>query len=692
MPIIDNRTLYDAADSATGWVDATGAGTAFTTDTEVAIEGSPRTSLSTSYISTTLELGILHDNGTAADRSNTVWWLWFNFFAPGVLANFASGGVTVRFCGATITDWFEFNVAGTDTYTGGWVQFVIDIQRTPDNTGGTPPATSAIRYVGIVVAPLSIMPKMADNYFADAIWFVDAATPAILVEESNGGTDWSWNDVVTTAEAGSWGTAKRGAGGSVVLNGGVRFGAPTGTEHGFSDTNQVILWEDQSVPAGFYFLEVIGGSGVQSFSAGVKTGSGDDATGAQGWTIAAEATGDRWDFICDDSNIDICNLYGCTFLHGGDFQLDNSNTSVISNLFVDCTSARIDNAADFLRNKIIDANTVDGVTFITVDDMTDIVFCEFEFSDGHAIELTSPIVATQTSKGNLFTGYGADESTDAALLNKTSGDVTIGITNSGDTPSVRNESDATTTFENFVTLTVLGITEGAAGKIISNETVGTLTIGDVILETLADSTGKIQTTTFNYEAAFGAGVDVIVRARQQGLPNAVIAEDGGVFTDETVFANTSSINDMTLFPSGATTNDAYYFAHAEQYPALKIDISQAGVGTWTLLWEFWGGAAWINLATSHNLVDGTNGFQNAGENKVTWDIPSGWDTTTINSQGPFYFIRARISSFTSSTTFPLGRKVNLDVDKYIAFTADREITSTGLTVVAAWVLDTISTF
>ena len=430
MAILDNRTIYDSAESTTGWVDTSGGATGFALDTELAMQGTY--ALSTSYTSTSSELGCLHNNGSAADRSNTVWYLWFNFLAPGALDTEVNGGVTVRFCGATITDFFEIEVAGSNTYAGGPIQFVVDIEEASANpfaTGGTPPDPNAIQYVGVVVNPLVSMPKMADNYAIDEIAFVLATDPAIVVEGQNtGAVDWTWDDVVSTAEAASWGTCKRAPGGGVVLSGPVRFGANDAVTHGFSDTNQVILWADELVPDGFYFLEVVGGSGAQSFVAGVKTGTGDDATGGQGWVISAAGPGDRWDFKCNDANIDAANLYGCTFLHGGAFSLDNAFTSVVSCSFVDCSSATITDCADFLGCNIIDANTADDVGFVTTNDITDLVNCSFTFSDGHAVTLTTPNVSAQTSTSNRFIGYGATASTDSAIYNNSgAGLVTISL-------------------------------------------------------------------------------------------------------------------------------------------------------------------------------------------------------------------------------------------------------------------------
>ena len=144
---------------------------------------------------------------------------------------------------------------------------------------------------------------------------------------------------------------------------------------------------------------------------------------------------------------------------------------------------------------------------------------------------------------------------------------------------------------------------------------------------------------------------------------------------------------MTLLPAVPILEDAYYFGHNEEFGQLRLDLSQLGVGTWTIDWEYWTGSAWASLS---GVSDGTSGFTSDGV--VSWTIPGDWADTTINGQGPFRFIRARVSSFTSITTQPLGRFCKLDVTRYLPFTQNRTITSTGLTVVANWTEDSIATF
>lgn len=511
MAIVDGRTSLDTWE--TNQPDNLTGAAGGTADTEIFIQGSR----SYGYYTTSTRDGLLYDHGSAVDRSGETIYLWVNCGIAGLLDTKANGGMAVRFCGATVSDWFEVNIAGSDDYptavSGGWIMLVVDVDKAKtasNRTNGTPPATTAIRYVGVTTVTATAMPRMVDNTWLDAMWSLPSGTAGIRVEGQNtGSVDWTWSDIVAASDSGAWGTAKTLAGGAIAINTPIQFGANDAVTHGFSDTNVTVLWEDWDVGANLYGLTVLGGSGVQSFELGIKSGTGDDATGAQGCVIQAASGGQRWFFDCDDANIDACNIYGCSFTHGGDFQLDNANTSVIGCLFLDCTSATVSNAADFLRCSVVNSNTADSTAFLFTDDLTDVVFCNFEFSDGHAVELTASGPTTQTSKGNKFTGYsgtpgsnltaGPSGSTDAAISNNNGSATTINVTTTGDTPSVRNESGTpSTTVNNNINTTLTGLANPTEVRVY---TAGTTT----------ELASQENVTTGSFQFALAAGTNVDIR-------------------------------------------------------------------------------------------------------------------------------------------------------------------------------------
>jgi hypothetical protein len=404
--------------------------------------------------------------------------------------------------------------------------------------------------------------------------------------------------------------------------------------------------------------------------------------------------GQRSQFYWDDANFDIIDLEGCTWIDFGTIicpgaDVDkNADAQVFNNC--DQLSPNGMNMSDLQFNG---ANNANGAMLLdTSGDSNNIVGAEF-ISDGtgHAIEIS--VAGTYDFDNFTFSGYGADGTTDAAVYISANVAVTINIQNGGDTPTVRNSGTAPT-INNAVTVRVEGVAEGTAVKVVANETVGTITTGDVIVEGLANSSGVVETTTFNYEAAFNpSGLDVLIRARNQGIPTAAIADDGGVLTDETTEANSSTTDDMTLTPTTPAVGDHYYWGAPEEPTGFKINVSTASTDTGqSITWQYWNGS-WTSLVS---VTDGTNQFQNAGLNYVTWTQPADWATTTVNGQGPYYYLRARVAGVGGTPNQALGRWSSLDVTRYLPIppsgNLQRTITNTGLTVTLSQAEDTISTF
>ena len=98
-------------------------------------------------------------------------------------------------------------------------------------------------------------------------------------------------------------------------------------------------------------------------------------------------------------------------------------------------------------------------------------------------------------------------------------------------------------------------------------------------------------------------------------------------------------------------NDAYYFGLFTLWDWLRLNIGTAGAGVWTIDWEYWNGTVWAGLPS---LSDGTSHFGNAGMNDVTFTRPGDWAVTTVGGITGLYWIRARLSSYTSIVTQPLG--------------------------------------
>ncbi len=152
----------------------------------------------------------------------------------------------------------------------------------------------------------------------------------------------------------------------------------------------------------------------------------------------------------------------------------------------------------------------------------------------------------------------------------------------------------------------------------------------------------------------------------QVLTGACQQDDGTVFTDftneaidPTDGADLGSADDIDLLPATPATNDAFYIGHEDQFEHVSIDMSTVGVGTWVITPEYWSGATFEAFPSSSIFVDNTVGFTTGELKTLSFRKPTDWATTTVNSLGPFYYIRMRVSSFTSVTTQPKATKITV---------------------------------
>ena len=121
--------------------------------------------------------------------------------------------------------------------------------------------------------------------------------------------------------------------------------------------------------------------------------------------------------------------------------------------------------------------------------------------------------------------------------------------------------------------------------------------------------------------------------------------------DETTEANNATTNDVQLFAVGPVVGDAFYFGHTNPFDKVTLNLGVTGVGTWAFVWEYWNGVNWTELG---DVVDGTGAFKIGGTNEIEFSPPSNWVANSVNAQGPFYYIRARLSEFSSMSVRPWG--------------------------------------
>lgn len=109
---------------------------------------------------------------------------------------------------------------------------------------------------------------------------------------------------------------------------------------------------------------------------------------------------------------------------------------------------------------VSDSLTTPAVTTNNPENITDTTFVSA--GTGHAIEITTP--GTYDFTGNVFTGYGADATTDAAIYNNSGGAVELIIPLGDATPTVRNGTGASTTITQPTNNQSVTLTNGVANS------------------------------------------------------------------------------------------------------------------------------------------------------------------------------------------------------------------------------------
>lgn len=149
------------------------------------------------------------------------------------------------------------------------------------------------------------------------------------------------------------------------------------------------------------------------------------------------------------------------------------------------------------------------------------------------------------------------------------------------------------------------------------------------------------------------GWELMERTTIEDVNAAILYDDGTGYTDETSAANDATTDDVTLLVASPAVNDAFYIGYEFRFTEVDIDVSTVATDG-TVVWEYWNGSAWAALSA---VADETIGFTTSGSNSVVWTLPTDWATTTVNTQGPFYYVRARVA--TAGTSTALGASIDI---------------------------------
>lgn len=456
-----------------------------TADTDQYIEGAESAKLK---VSNTTSAIITYDQGGVGgvDMSGQHWSIWI--FVAGVLDTTSNGGFQMYVedtAGATKT----FNVGGSENYGGGWQKYVVSYDAAGTTSSGTYDPTIH-RYIGIRFKTLS--KSIKENCWWDASHYHNELTV------TSGTTDGiSFDDIVAEDNTNAWGLFQK-KNGIFVSKTGLIFGSTTSGVHiDFSDAGQVLIFAENSFKSStLYKMQVLANAtGTINFTLGTKSGT----SGISGCVIKDLNASNKITYDFDDSNIDILQLYGCSFL--------NTGTVTFPTLTGSTNYEAIDNSFDTHGKIFPNSFTITGGQSISADDdaisissgtfnVTDMKFIS---PTNNAFEVTAAI--TVSFSGLTFVGTTGSGPYDVDFT--AAGTLTINATDSNVTHS-QVTGGGTVVINNNVEITLTGIKEFSEVRVYD---AGTTTEVDGTEQVSVPDGDNYQ---FSFSDAAASLVDIVV--------------------------------------------------------------------------------------------------------------------------------------------------------------------------------------
>jgi hypothetical protein len=414
-----------AVEPSSGWIAGRSPDEA---DTDFPIQGTVHASLT---MNTTGKCGILVPGSTFTWTSGDYMFGWVIWLAPGAIATYAAGGLAILL-GSSAADYDVHYVGGKDfgKYPyGGWQNFALDPERTPEEAFGTSP--TAYHYVGAGANVLTAVAKGSPLGF-DVFRYGRGELLINGGSSGDGYATFAGIAAINDNNSNRWGLFQAIPGG-YQWKGLMSFGPTSLTE--FVDSNKNIVIENtELVAADFNRIEI------------------NNASSVIDWTnisFSALGTVSKGEFeVIDNATVD---MLSCVFTDMSTFIFQSNSTLSV------CTWRRCAlvtaGGASFDR---CDFDRSTATIALNVANLSQVSFCHF-ISDGtgHAVELTSLGTGTMTWS-STHTGYASSDGStgnETLYVNVGSGTLDLSIAAGADTPSIRT-AGATVNIVSSVDLTM----------------------------------------------------------------------------------------------------------------------------------------------------------------------------------------------------------------------------------------------
>ena len=438
--ITSDMSTIDTCSDTTNW-----SGTITPTqDTEVFIEGAASVGMvkvSTGKYIEKFDYGTEFGSNYDATSNPTHLYFWVNVSNGGGLYPLYSGdestegGVRI-YIEDNAGAYVEWYVAGSDTYSGGWRCFVAYTEADADNSSGSIDKSN-IKYFGVT---LNMEAKTTANVRNAWIDFIRYGSGLVCSGTDTG--QMTWEDIYQGDLASAHGVIRK-EGGIYFAQGAITIGDNSGTNAtDFSDTNQVIVFEDAKVSSTLYNITIVGNAtGDTDFQMGTKSGT----AGISGCIIRAAGT-NKYDFTCTDTAVEDLKLYGCTFYEADTVSLPVYSASDPSREVLNCNFEACNEVDP-------DTCTVTNCNFINADERgirIDTTSHHVTYSNFIACPdaVHIPVADTYTFTGLVFTNNTYD------VENSSAGVVNINVSGTGAASTAENTCGGSTNFLSSVDINV----------------------------------------------------------------------------------------------------------------------------------------------------------------------------------------------------------------------------------------------
>jgi hypothetical protein len=374
-----------------------------------------------------------------------------------------NGGLRFYIIGGGSTAYW--NIGGSDTYFGGWLNIVVDVDSTPDSGSFT---KTSITEIGVEITTTST-PKNLLNTWIDYARYGDGLT-------AYGATTFGMEEIYQADLANGYGIIEK-VDGVYFLSGEIELGDSAGTTVcNYQDDGETIVFTNKNVSTILYKLIGVGNA----------TGDTDIIFN----NCAIKSAGPIFDIDMNDITIESFELNGCV-VQGADEVLLDLVCSVDGTTFNACGLITVEEAI-VINSTVSNATGTNSLQFPAAIADNNTARITFK-SNTNAILITTDV--DHTFDGHLFSSNTAD-------INNTSGaSIIVYATNGSDAAT---STGSAVDIQNSVTVTLTGVVEGSE---ISIQRTGTNTVEEYITSSAASGEFGY---TFNSPPSGFTNIDIFV--------------------------------------------------------------------------------------------------------------------------------------------------------------------------------------